>query len=85
MSYLGDVTKKNRNEDVWTLLEMGIFQPAMLVYQRVQSWEPILQTETRMVFVRQFGRLELHMVAPGSYGAKADGSKQLGNEKKPKV
>ena len=22
-------------EDVWTLLKMGIFQPAMLVYQRV--------------------------------------------------
>ena len=30
------------------------------------------------------GRLELHMVAPGSYGAKA-GPKQSSNEKNPKV
>ena len=27
-------------EDVWTLLKMGIFQPAMLVYQRVHLLNP---------------------------------------------
>ncbi len=32
-----------RIEDVGILLKMGIFQPAMLLYQRVRSWECMSQ------------------------------------------